>query len=539
MTPSRSRVLRPTREEAVAAFVSALLFAVAFPPFPFVSPAFLCLVPVAVAVARQADEGERWTAAARTGFWFGVLGYGANLYWIAIALSLFTKLALLGYVASLAWLGPWVAIWAVTLHAARRITRAPLVLLLPLTWVAHEVVLTYLSDLSFPWLPLGLAVAERPVLAQLADLSGVHGLSLWIAASGGLLADAWLLRLRRPAVLLRMAGVVALAALVAAYGAWRMRTTVLRPLAPIAVVQPNVPEDVKLREENKRRFIGIMAGATREALAAADPALVVWPETALPGFIVDHPDWVDSVRALVAIERAPILFGTIDLEWVDAFSTPPKYNYYNAALLADSLGRIDAQPPYRKKYLVPIVERVPFLNPQWFSGIDYFGGFGRGGEPPPFELPFGGVGTLICYESIYPQHARAFRRQGADLLANITNDAWFGHSSAPWQHFAHMRLRAIETRMAAVRSANTGISAYIDPLGRVHGATGLFVPAVQTWNVETSDVVTPFVRFGDWIGWLCLVGTAIVCAMQALRSRRLQREGRAPVTREPLGDEEG
>ena len=537
MSTPKSRVLRPTREEAVAAFLSALLFAVAFPPFPLVVPAFLCLVPVAVAVARQADEGERWTAAARTGFWFGLLGYAANLYWIAIALSLFTKLAILGYVGALIWLGPWVAVWAITLHAARRLTRAPLALLLPLTWVAHEVVLTYLADLSFPWLPLGLAVADRPMLAQLADVSGVHGLSLWIAATNGLLADAWLLRLRRGTLATRAAALVVLAALVAAYGAWRLRTTELRPLASVAVVQPNVPEDVKLREENKRRFIGIMADATRDALAKGDPALVVWPETALPGFIANHPDWVDSVRTLVGIERSPILFGTVDLEWIDPLSDPPKYNYYNAALLADSTGRIDAQPPYRKKYLVPIVERVPFLNPQWFSGIDYFGGFGRGGEPPPFALSFGEVGTLICYESIYPQHARAFRQKGADLLANITNDAWFGHSSAPWQHFMHMRLRAIETRMAAVRSANTGISAYIDPLGRVHDATDLFVPAVHTWNVQTTDVITPFVRFGDWIGWLCLIGTAAIAAMQAIRSRRLRAAGQAPASRAPLPDD--
>ena len=537
MTSPRSRVLRPTREEAVAAFAAALLFAVAFPPFPFVSPAFLCLAPLAVAIARQADEGERWTAAARTGFWFGVLGYGANLYWIAIALSLFTKLAIAGYLGALAWLGPWVAIWAVTLHATRRLTRLPLALLLPLTWVAHEVVLTYLSDLSFPWLPLGLAVANRPVLAQLADLSGVHGLSFWIAATNGLLADAWLARFSRRRVAWRFGAIVGMGAIVAAYGAWRLRTVPLRPLASIAVIQPNVPEDVKLREENRRRFIGIMADATREALAAADPALVVWPETALPGFIAEHPDWADSVRTLVGIEQAPILFGTIDLEWIDPLASPPKYNYYNAALLADSLGRIDAQPAYRKKYLVPIVERVPFLNPQWFSGLDYFGGFGRGGEPPPFALAFGEVGTLICYESIYPQHARAFRQKGADLLANITNDAWFGHSSAPWQHFAHMRLRSIETRMASVRSANTGISAYIDPLGRVHGATGLFVPAVITWDVQTSDVITPFVRFGDWLGWLCLIATAVLCATQAARARRLRREGRAPAAREPLEDD--
>ena len=217
----KSRVLTPTREEAVAALLSALLFAVAFPPFRLVLPAFVCLVPAVVAIAREADEGERWLAAARVGFWFGFVGYAANLYWIAVALSLFTKLAIAGYVASLVWLAPFVALWAMALFAARRLTRWPLAVLVPLTWVAQEVVLNYLSDLSFPWLPLGLGVAEQPRLIQIADLSGVRGVSFWIAATNGLLADAYRLRFAARAVAWRVALALLLAAGVAGYGGWR------------------------------------------------------------------------------------------------------------------------------------------------------------------------------------------------------------------------------------------------------------------------------------------------------------------------------
>jgi apolipoprotein N-acyltransferase len=530
------RVLRPTREEAIAAILSAALFAVAFPPFRLVFPIFLCLVPAAVAVARAADEGAPWLSAARVGFWFGFVGYAANLYWIAVALSLFTKLAIAGYIASLIWLAPFAALWAIALFMARRLTRWPLAILLPLTWTAHELALNYLADLSFPWLPLGLGLSELPALIQIADLSGVRGISFWIAATAGLLADAYRLRLTRREVIARVAGAVVLAAGVWAYGAWRMRTTELRPVAPIGVVQPNIPEDEKLQASNRKRFVGILAAATRRLVAESDPALIVWPETALPGFLADHPEWRDSIAVLSSIERDPILFGVLDLEWLDPNATPPTYAYYNAALLADSVGRIGAQPPYRKKYLVPIVERVPFLNPAWFAGINYFGGFGRGLDPRPFTFAFGNAGVLICYESIFPQHSRAFRRAGTDLLLNITNDAWFGHSSAPWQHFAHLRLRAVENRVGIVRSANTGISGYVDPLGRVRGATGLFEPAERTYMAETTDVTTPYVRIGDWIGVLSLLATLGLVVADGRRVRRLRRAGTPVVSRGPLDD---
>ncbi|HEY9516123.1 MAG TPA: hypothetical protein VIQ74_10635, partial [Gemmatimonadaceae bacterium] len=230
------RALRPSRSEAVAIFASAVLFGIAFPPFPFVVPVFVCLVPIAVAVARLADGGGAGQAVARIGFWFGVVGFGINVYWLASALALYTNLAFLGYAGTLLGLGLIVAGALLALFAARHATKLPLAILLPVVWVTSELLLNYLSDLAFPWLPLGLSMARVPLLAQAADLSGVRGLSFWIAAINGLLADAWLLHANRAAVVRRVAAVVVLLAAVALYGAWRLSTVELRDVAPVAVV---------------------------------------------------------------------------------------------------------------------------------------------------------------------------------------------------------------------------------------------------------------------------------------------------------------
>jgi apolipoprotein N-acyltransferase len=505
----------PRSGEYAALAGSTLLFAIAFPPFPLLVPAFLCLVPFAVAIARRADGEGALREAARLGFWFGMLGYAANLYWIAIALSIYTKLAILGYIAALFVLAPVVAGAGMSLFVLRRVTRLPLALLLPVVWVASEVVLNYMSDLAFPWLPLGLALSRTPLLAQAADLSGVRGLSFAIAAVNGLIADAWLLRGQRAVIARRLAGAIAIVAALAGYGAWRMRTTELLPLAPVAIVQPNIPQEEKWQAENQSRIEGILDDITRKRIADGDAKLILWPEASLPGLISEHPEWIRDVRTMSREARTPILFGTLDLEW----HGPADYDYYNAAMLADSVGMLNAQPPYRKSYLVPIVERVPFVNPRWFKSLKYFGGYGRGRNTKPFVVSFGKVGVLICYESIFPQRSRTFRREGANLIVNITNDAWFGKSLAPYQHEAHMALRAIENRVGIVRAANTGISAYIDPLGRIQGETQLDVADSRVYNAQTTNVMTLYVRIGDWLGSIALLATIIGLAWARMRRR--------------------
>lgn len=523
MSPRR---FLPPLTVAVPAAISALLFLLAFPPLPPLAASLVCLVPLGVAARSMADDGCPAREGVRLGWWFGLFGYGATLYWIAIALSIYTKLAILGYFGALFVMSALTAGAVGTLVAARRATRWPMAILLPVTWVAWEKITEWLPQLGFPWLPLGLALAKVPLLAQSVDISGVHGGSFWIAAVNGLLIDAVAARrggtTREGAWARRTAIAAAMLLAVVGYGSWRERSVALRDLAPIAIVQPNVPQEEKWQADNRDRIVGMLSSATRAAVAAHDPRLVVWPEVALPGYLDEHPEWRDTLAALGRAGHTPILFGVVDVQW----NSPPiagrdlDYDYFNAALLTDSLGRVGAYPPTRKQYLVPVVERVPFLNPRWFGALKYFGGYGRGQGAVVYREPWGAFGVLICYESIFPSQARALRRGGADVLLNITNDAWFGRSTAPWQHEAHMRLRAIETRAAVVRSANTGISSYIDPRGREHGATELFVPAVRTYRVQTSDASTLFLAWGDWIGWGSVLASAAMLALGAPRARR-------------------
>jgi apolipoprotein N-acyltransferase len=508
----------PSRTEAFAALASAALFAISFPPFNLVVPVLLCLVPIAVMVTHAADrEGHAWQAA-RAGFWFGFIGYGANLYWIAVALLLYTKLALLGYIGSLIWLAPVVGATMTALYFARKATGWPLAILLPIVWIASELSLNYLSDLSFPWLPLGLSFAHVPMLSQVADLSGVRGLSFCIAAVNGFIADAWLYRSEGRKAALRVLGALVLVGVVGAYGEWRIATIQLTPLARIAIVQPNIPEEAKLSTMDPTSHVAKLVAMTRMEVARSSPDMIVWPEAALDGFFVQHRDWSDSLRSAVSAHPTPMVVGFMDMR----NPAEGSFAYYNAALLTDPDGNVSMQPPYRKQFLVPIVERVPFLNPDWFRGVDYFGGFGRGTSDVPFHARFGDAGVMICYESIFPQLARAYAKQGTSVLLNITNDAWFQHSNAPYQHFAHLSLRAIENRLPIVRAANTGISGWIDPLGRVRAETPIFEPWTETYNVEATTQRTLYTRIGDWVGSLCLVIT-LGFLFAAWRGARLRR----------------
>ncbi len=189
------------------------------------------------------------------------------------------------------------------------------------------------------------------------------------------------------------------------------------------------------------------------------------------------------------------------------------------------MGRSDAQPVYHKNYLVPVTERVPFVDPQWFN-IDFFGAFGRGERRPVYEVGIGRFGVIICYESIFEDLSREYRRRGADFLVNITNDAWFGRTSAPYQHAAHLVMRAIEHRMGIARAANSGISEFVTPLGRAYRRTPIYVTRHVVDRLVTSDVTTLYTRWGDWVGRAC-VGLALLLAAYGLARLRYSSSERS------------
>src|SRR5205823_2556071 len=217
--------------------------------------------------------------------------------------------------------------------------------------------------------------------------------------------------------------------------------------------------------------------------------------------------------------RTPILAGGLHAVTPDA--------YYNAAFFYDSSGQWRAYPVYGKHYLVPVVERVPFVPVRLFRSVPglghWSGGFSPGSTLPLYPSSLGRFGVLICYESAFEDLARRYRAAGADFLVNITNDAWYGRTAGPYQHATHLVMRAIETRTGIARAANDGISEFVDPLGRTSSATGLEVEAVVAGRLRTSDVIPPYVRLGDWVGTLCVLATlgfAGALAVDKWRSRR-------------------
>jgi apolipoprotein N-acyltransferase len=299
-----------------------------------------------------------------------------------------------------------------------------------------------------------------------------------------------------------------------AYGAWRERTTPMRPLGTVALVQPNVGYGEKWEQPAGQVFADLLR-LSHEALAAGDPDLILWPEAAIPRYF-PNPPWERQIADLARASRTPMLVGGLDL--VRHSRDPEDYDNWNAAFLFDSTGSRAPYPAYHKRYLVPITERVPFVPPEWFS-LRFFGGFEPGGPGAVYRVGMGRFGVVICYESAFEDLSRRYRAMGADFLVNITNDSWFGESAAPRQHLAHLTMRAIETRLGVARAANTGISGFVDPLGRVHQATRLGERTVVLGQVLGSPARTLYVRLGDWVGLLSLAGTGLLLAWAWWRRR--------------------
>jgi apolipoprotein N-acyltransferase len=494
-----------------AALTAGLSF-VAHAPLSLVLPSFVAMVPFLWAIEDARTTGRTDGEIARLGYWFGVLYNGVVLYWIAVALWHFTPLSFVGYLAAVfIVLAPGWALAAWMVARVRRRTGLPLWLVFPVAWTAVEWLAGHLGDVRFPWLGLGTSLTRVPTLVQFADLGGARGVTLWLAWANVMMAVALRGRAWRPA-----AAVLATALLALGYGVWRERTTVMRPVTTVAVVQPNVGFAEKRENRERDSLVLELLALTRRADSMPGVGLVAWPEAAVDEYFFRHPDWEQWIGGLARESRTPIVAGALDVEWGD---TPTDYQYYNAAFVFDSTGSNRTQPSYRKTYLVPIVERVPFVNPRWFGKLEYFGGFGRGDRFPVYRIREGGFGILICYESAFESLARGYRRDGADFLVNITNDAWFGRTAAPYQHASHLVMRAIETRMGVARAANTGISEFVDPLGYVHEATHLYEERVLAREVLTTDGRTLYVRLGDWVGALALAGAVALLVAGFVRQR--------------------
>jgi apolipoprotein N-acyltransferase len=510
-------VTGPSRRAALLTALGAALLATSYPPFRLPVVSFLAVAPAILLLRELEPEGDL-RRALRLGFWYGVVTQALVLYWLVVALWHFTPLSALGYLATIAIYGLWTAglFWLVV-RVRVRFPTLPLWVVFPLVWTAVEWGIAHQGDIRFPWLGLGTSLADAPILIQWADVAGARGVTLWLAWCNVMLVDALPAPREQGAGIgslrwRRLAALLATVVLAWGYGAWRMKTLPVRNAGVVGLVQPNEG----FREKwDRARQDSVMANLLDLSNRLADSTridLLIWPEAAVPDYFVRRPDWDPALAQRARATQTPLLTGGLDAE----FYSGGGYDYYNAAFFYDASGDRSAYPVYHKHYLVPIVERVPFLNPRWFK-LKWFGGFGQGRGLPLYPSPIGRFGVLICYESIFEDLGRAYRRGGAHFLVNITNDAWYGRTAGPYQHASHLVLRAIETRMGIARGANSGISGTVDPLGRFHDSTRLEERTAEASTLGTSDVTTLYTRLGDWVGTLCVVATLGFAGMLAVQ----------------------
>jgi len=381
----------------------------------------------------------------------------------------------------------------------------------PFLWVAFEFARAHLPEISFPWNLLGYSAASTPAFLQLTALTGIYGLSFLMAAFNALLAWADGAKTLSPAARLGWLAGPLLALLVLAFAGTR-----LVPAAPAGHfargVQPNFPE-VESYEPDWFEIHGadlddLEQLSLARSIHAAD--LVIWPEAPAPFSWQDHR-FAKRASSLAIRAEHPFLAGVVEWKTETLPSGHAGQVPYNSALLVDAEGQRTFV--YDKRHLVPFGEYEPFplIHRVVKSVSDEVGGFHKGTAASVGLLPGGyRFGVYICYEAIYPGEVREFAVKGANLLINISNDGWFGKSAAAEQHLRMARVRAVENRRWVLRVTNSGLTAAIDPYGRIYQTIPRDVRGAVDLPYEFRTDLTLYTRFGDWFAWMCVLVSVIL-----------------------------
>lgn len=500
------------------ALLSGVLLFLSFPPFPFPLLGFVALAPLALALEGLPSGPEgRWPALF-LGIGSGAVSWALLLHWVPFALLPVTPLA--AFPLGILLVAVLAVLTGACLLAAHELRRGgtPVLLALPLSWTALEWTRGNLGALAFPWLPLGTALAPVPALAAPAEVVGVHGLSLWMAvtASG---AAAWASgggRRGREGRGLLPAGVLLLVLLPASWGAWRVDSLALEPVATVAAVQLQLPGDPRRPSDPRAVAPALVRLLDRLEPGAVD--LVLLPEAAVDAVVgrgEADPEPLPTLRRQAARLGAPLLAGG----YLPVPGRPG--SAVNGVLAVDPEGGVEEV--HGKRYLVPAVERalpppldrIPGGNP---GGLVPGPGAGRVGVAAAEGAP------LVCWEVAFPRAVQRPRREGAAVLLVLTHEGWFGPpgpgSTIPRaHHIAHLQLRAVEGRMGTVRSAFSGEALLVDPAGRItHRGEGS-PDTVLTGPLHTMTAPPLFVRTGDLAGSGALAGVLLLLARGAVRRR--------------------
>lgn len=456
------------------------------------------------------------------GYVCGILWYGGSCYWVYSTMKQYGGIGAPGAAGLLLLFCLYLALYhglfglMVTL-LAKSSQRLALVLS-PLIWVAVELARTRIS--GFPWDLLGTAQVDNIPLARIATFTGVYGISLEIMVVNAAIAAGFLVpRSRRRSLLL----VAFASALLLQVPRWFPAPKFASDRVAL-LVQENIPV-LDSTDWTRQYFSDTLADLRQLSLpprGEPNPSLVVWPESPAP-FYTGDPLFRAELSQIATSDHAWVLAGSIGIENANASTSPPQpTQIFNSAALVSPNGERDGR--YDKVHLVPFGEYVPFKDLLSFAGglTKEVGDFSRGSSRAPLQAGDERLGVFICYESVFPDEVRQFAKNGAQVFVNISNDGWYGDSGAYAQHLKQARMRAIENARWLLRTTNTGVTAAIDPYGRVAQSVPRKVRVALDASYALSNQTTFYTRHGDWLAYGCAIISvgALIITLTPAKGRR-------------------
>ncbi|MEC4687070.1 MAG: apolipoprotein N-acyltransferase [Nitrospirota bacterium] len=513
--------------QIILACFTGLLYPLCFPDFDFGVIAWVVLLPLHLALDQVPPRRAFWI-----GWLAGFVAFVGTMFWVVTAMHLYGKLPLaLSYLFMAllaAYLGLYVAVYALALTWLRNTLPSLAFIGAPFLWVTLELGRTYLLS-GLPWDLIGYSQYRWLPAIQIADHTGVYGVSFVVVLVNAALAEVTLRGLSRfrgqlgrqvssaPFPWLTPAGAALGLAYTLLYGMTTLNSgsegDPSRTLR-IGLVQANIDQAHKWDAAFLRETLDRYERLTTRAAEGVD--LIIWPEAATPFLFEQETPYRAEVLELVRAHRLPLLLGSPALRY---FPDGRPYLLNSAYLLSpdgEVLGRYD------KRHLVPFGEYIPLRPVLFFLDklVEGIGDFKAGNSPTVLAFPDRSgsqpndrqtrFGLAICYEVIFPHLVRESVNGGAEFMVTITNDAWFGNSVAPYQHFGMVVLRAVENRIAFARSANTGISGFIDPYGRILSATPIFEELFVTGRIPIGRKLTIYTEYGDVFAYTCVIITALL-----------------------------
>ncbi|MGH9498646.1 MAG: apolipoprotein N-acyltransferase [Terriglobales bacterium] len=448
----------------------------------------------------------------------GILWYAGTCYWIYSVMRQYGGVNTPAAVGILVLFCMYLAIYhgvfglLISLLAGSSQFSRRALLLSPVAWVAVELARTRIT--GFPWDLLGISQVDNIPLSRIATVTGVYGLSFEIMVVNAAFAAAFLVpRDTRKKMLLAAVGAAVIlqsGRLVPAPSIPADRTATL--------VQANVPI-LEGADWTKEYFNATLRDLSRISFAGANSShLVVWPESPAP-FYTSDPLFRDAISNLARQANTWVLTGSIGTS-AARLNPGQAAEIYNSAALVSPAGEWTSR--YDKAHLVPFGEYVPFKRVFAFAGglTKEVGDFSAGTSRAPLDAGGARLGVFICYESIFPDDIRQSAAQGAQVFVNISNDGWYGDSGAYAQHLKQARMRAVENARWLLRDTNTGVTASIDPYGRVVASLPRKVRAALVAPYALSDETTFYTRHGDWFAYACAIICVVALFIRPLQSAR-------------------